>query len=753
MKTHLSNWTLTSFTTLIASSALWTTMPSVFWVFPAIILCLLVWNRPYTDCLKGMLLGLIVVVVHSSLFQHQQRLLFSEGQNSTITGQIDSFFKQISHGYEASFVVHQLNGRKIPYLLRPTVRVIWSMDGEPPLLGQFLTLDSALKPVYGRLNEAGRDQEKHYVANRWHGKAVVKQATLLYNTTDYRQSLHSRVFNLVYDFKSAPYLLALSFGDRRGLTDSDWRHLQSSGLLHLMAISGLHIGLIFGLGWFFGRVIALVLPLPSVRVWLPIITGLIAASIYASLAGFSIPTQRALVACIILTTVKLAGVHFSNWRLLLIVCSILLLLDPFAVLSASFWLSFSAVSVIFIFIGLRRLEQSNKWQKARFLCEMQFWLLIALAPVSIFVFSGFSVLSPIYNFIFLPLVSLVTLPFVSLALLFTTVSPNLAYAFWQVADWSLNPIIWSLEWGEYGWLSLSSRYAFLAFAFVTLLVLSFQFRSVIPVMFLAVMMLWRFPHEPKPIWRVDMLDVGHGLAVLIEKNGKAILYDTGMGWEGGSYAKSVIHPVLRNQGIKYLDGFILSHLDADHAGGKGYVESVLQPNWRRASQSLEGYQPCIRGEQWYWQGLRFEAMWPPRLTRRAYNPHSCVIRISDDKTSILLTGDIDAISEFILSQQGEHLASDILVVPHHGSSTSSKSLFVDRVVPDIAIASLAKGNRWNLPSVQVREVYKSKDIKWMDTGEEGQISILIYKDKWDIKTARAEHSPRWYRQIVRKGVE
>lgn len=112
-------------------------MPSVYWVFPAIILCLLVWNRPYTDCLKGMLLGLIVVVVHSSLFQHQQRLLFSEGQNSTITGQIDSFFKQISHGYEASFVVHQLNGRKIPYLLRPTVRVIWSIDGELPLLGNF----------------------------------------------------------------------------------------------------------------------------------------------------------------------------------------------------------------------------------------------------------------------------------------------------------------------------------------------------------------------------------------------------------------------------------------------------------------------------------------------------------------------------------------------------------------------------------------------------------------------------------------
>ena len=148
-------------------------------------------------------------------------------------------------------------------------------------------------------------------------------------------------------------------------------------------------------------------------------------------------------------------------------------------------------------------------------------------------------------------------------MLFTAVSPNLAYLFWQVADWSLRPIIWSLEWGGYGWQSLSSRYTFLAFSLITLLVLSFQFRSVIPVMFLAVTMLWRFPHEPKPIWRVDILDVGHGLAVLIEKNGKAILYDTGMGWEGGSYANSVIHPVLKNRGIKYLDGFVLSHLDAD----------------------------------------------------------------------------------------------------------------------------------------------------------------------------------------------
>ncbi len=699
-----------------------------------------------------MLLGLIVVVIHSTLFQYQQRLLFSEGQNITINGKIDSFFKQISHGYEASFVVHQINSRKIPVFFRPTIRVILNSDNEKPKLGQRLSLESEIKPIYGRLNEAGLDLEKYYIANHWHARAVVKQTTVLSNSINYRYRLHKDVELLVRDLGSKAYLLALGFGDRRGLNTSDWRQLQSTGLLHLMAISGLHISLIFGFFWYFGRIVGIAFPY-RFRVWAPVTFALFGAMMYAFLAGFSIPTQRALMACFIVFIMKANGNHLSHWRLLLLICSILLLFDPFSVLSPSFWLSFSAVSVILIFIGLGGGGSNSWWHRVCFFLKLQLWLLITLAPISILVFSGFSLLSPIYNFLFVPLVSVVALPLVVFALLVTSITPNWAKPFWQMADWSLKPILYSLKWGGLGWIDVPSPYAIIIFILISLLIISFLVRSYIPIFFISVVMLWSFPQKEPPNWRLDLLDVGHGLAVLIEKNNKAVLYDTGMGWEGGSYAESVIEPILKNRGIMQLDGLILSHLDADHAGGRLYVESKLFPLWKRSSQKIESYKPCVKGEQWYWQQLRFEVLWPPKLTVRAYNPHSCVIKISGENISILLTGDIDAISEFILTRQGEKLTSDILIVPHHGSNTSSKSLFVSNVSPDIAIASLAKGNRWNLPSSRVREVYYSEGIPWMDTGSDGQISLYVYDDQWIAQTARAQHSPRWYRQIIRKGVE
>jgi competence protein ComEC len=170
---------------------------------------------------------------------------------------------------------------------------------------------------------------------------------------------------------------------------------------------------------------------------------------------------------------------------------------------------------------------------------------------------------------------------------------------------------------------------------------------------------------------------------------------------------------------------------------------------------MSGYELCVKGMSWDWQGLTFKTLWPPRGVKRAYNPHSCVIRIENESRtfSLLLTGDIDAVVEWMLIREPELLPSEILIVPHHGSNTSSTSYFLQAISPKLAIASIAKGGRWKLPSDRVLERYQTEHIEWLDTGQSGQITILVERDVWQISTIRQREGSRWYRQMLRNGVE
>lgn len=742
---------LALFVASVFSSAWWPMMPSWHWLLLGIFAVgSIIKLRRGLMCI-GVIWGCMVVIAHGNVMEQQKQALFKAGVNITINGKVDSPFTQISHGYEGIVVVSHVNSQSLLPFFKPKVRLITSI---PLGVNSEIKAEVELKPITGLKNEVGFDSENFSLS-----QGIVARATsmkdsrwIVRSKSALRQTLIARINASIAGLYNEPLIRALSYSDRSLLTPDLWKSLRDSGLIHLVSISGLHIGMALSFGCFLGFLFRLAIPWAN---HLPYIFGLVFAVAYSWLADFSLPTVRALSVCAIYLFLKYHKLHWPSWRILLLAISGQLLVEPFSFLGSSFWLSYLSVVAVLVVLNIVWMNQYSWLNILKHIIAVQLALSLFILPISGYFFSGFSAVSPLFNLIFIPWFSLVVVPMIFIALLFTCLTADVFSWIWIFVDGVLWPLNWALGLAEETWFAVSDDSLIL----ITLILFcSFGLRfltvnSILLIIGIATLCLV-FPFK-QYYWRVDVLDVGHGLSVLLEKDGKALLYDTGKSWSGGSIAERVISPILHSKGHSQIDALILSHLDDDHAGGRRFLEENFEPNDKFSSQLLPDYLPCVEGEAWYWQGVKFEAIWPPKLVRRAFNPHSCVIRVVDPVSNfrILLTGDIEAISEWILIRRPELLDSDIVIVPHHGSKSSSNPKFIEAINPQIAIASLAKNNRWGMPSPSVQQAYTSLGTSWFDTGESGQVSIYVWRDFWRLKTQRNKMFEPWYRQMLRKGVE
>lgn len=765
MSLFIHYWTLASFATLIITAPMWPIMPVWSWSVPCLVWLLLSYycRRLRWGC--GIAAALIVILISGNLLRHQSNTLFQAGSNIIINAEVTSLFRPTSHGFRGIASVRSINGERLNYLFRPKVYLITQKNLQ---LGDRITARVRLKPIVGVLNEVGFDREKYAVSQGVTGVASVnnKHSYFIVSHASTRQLLFNLMFQASNAFTNQGLLLALSFGERAYIPSSQWLALQQSGLSHLIAISGLHVGIAFSVGWFFG--LGLV-RFGAKTVWLPIALGGVAALAYAWLAGFAIPTQRALWMVGVLMGLKLTRSHTSyRFTWLFVVCA-LLLVQPLAVYSHSFWLSVAAVAVIFWLLSLK-LPIRSVLLKALL---MQFCLVATMALLVAWLYQSLSVNALLYNLIFVPWFSFVVIPLLLLAVLMTALSPFLATLVLSLVDRLLVPVSEALSFSDVLWFELSNKQVLgLGVVFIAALFTLVVKKHALLILIMSLVFALISRREGDT-WRMDMLDVGHGLAVVIEKNNRALLYDTGAAWEQtmaqkgaesdlatsqGSYAQQVIVPMLVARGVS-VDGVIVSHFDNDHAGG---LDVILQ-RWPKAqlwaSQKDNKYQrrseACIAGQSWTWQGIDIEVLWPPKLTKRAYNPHSCVVRLQDSQFghTVLLTGDIESVAEWMLQRQAQSLDSEIIVVPHHGSKTSSSSAFISRVSPQLALASSAFQGRWLLPNPAVKSRYIDAGSQWLDTGTSGLISIQYRGKNRHLMTLRASKGLAWYRQMLRKRVE
>lgn len=649
--------------------------------------------------------------------------------------------------------VKQIDGQPLPWTEYFTLPLHFSMNDQviarQMAAGQQWQFNLSFKAVHSRLNQGGYDQQRRAMAIHQPLVGQVASAKILDESIDIRQKLINRVQQAIVPLTTRDIILALAFGERGGMSSERRSLFLQTGTAHLMAISGLHISLAALVGWILARGIQYFFRNRYIGLWFPVLLGWITATLYVWLSGANPPALRAFLALSFWMLLRAKGINWTPWQVWLRIITLLLIFDPLMILSDSLWLSCLAVAGLIFWFQWVPLPDWITFRYrvlARWL-HLQLAMMILLIPVQLFMFHGISWTSLPANLVAVPVVSFVTVPAILMALLFCWL-PSIAMLFWWIADYSLSGVLFILEELQHGWASVTSSmllFSGLGWLLIICWRLSLWRCGLFTPWVTFITILVPFWQKPDEKWRIDMLDVGHGLAVVIRQGEHAIIYDTGNRWNGGSMAEKEIMPFLNWHRLSLL-GMIISHQDMDHIGGLEVLQKAYPEAWLRTPVISSGGS-CQQGDSWQWGHLTFNVLWPTVLATRAYNANSCVLRISDGKYSVLLTGDLESIQELnLVKHYGNALDSDILQTPHHGSKSSSTISFIQAVNPQATLTSVSRYNPWHLPAKSVEQRYKKSGVRWISTAKSGQVSVLFYKDKYRILTLREHFMPRWYHQ-------
>jgi len=548
---------------------------------------------------------------------------------------------------------------------------------------------------------------------------------------------------------------ALSVGIRADMRPADWDTLTRTGTIHLVAISGLHIGLVAGLvalvsGWAWRLAGRLPLLLAAPRAG--IIAGLVAGLVYALMAGMTIPTQRAV--CML---AAVAAAMFWSRRALavetwLLALTVVLAFDPLASLAAGFWLSFGAVAVLALGVARALAAPAEASWVRRVAARFGAWwwiqliLFVGMAPLLLALFHRVSLAAPFANLVAIPVIGMGAVPaaLAGLALLAAGFESAASWAFnaaaavidalWVFLDWcAAQPwAVWRRPAPAWWSVPLAALGAALLLA-----------PRALPARRTG--WLWFVPLLAAPGAGLDgdalgrgefhytMLEVGHGLATVVQTQSRVLLYDAGPRFSGGfDTGESVVVPFLNQLRARDLDALVVSHGDNDHSGGHRAVLAQFAAGRVLSSTpaliASAGGESCRAGQRWEWDGVVFEMLWPPADTAGlSGNDASCVLRVSSPFGALLLTGDIGRPAEAALVRARVALAADILQAPHHGSKTSSTEAFLARVNPQIALASIGHLNRYAHPHESVRARYEHRGIPLYHTANEGGISASFLR--------------------------
>lgn len=737
-------------------------LPSAVWLLLLLPGVLLAWRMPRLRWLLALLLPMLVGFVWAG-WQAQLRLADQlpetlAGRDLTISGRIVSIPEPQSHSTRFLFAPDSASRAAIPGL-PARLRLNWYYADATPAAGERWQLTVRLKPPHGFVNPGSFDYEAWLFRQGIGATGYVRDAPAARRLAPAMPSiLHLRA-GLVRDIRAAlgtrpamPLVAGLAVGYDAQISDAQWRILRQTGISHLMAISGLHVSLLAALVFVLVRALWRRLPglcnrVPAVCA--ATVIGWLTALAYALLAGWSIPTQRTLLMLAVVAGAVLWRRPLRAWQGLALAGAAVLIWDPLAVLDAGFWLSFGAVAVIVFALG-RRLEpsaQPGPWQRLRTFGRLQFAVTLGLAPLLLALFGAVPVAGLVANLVAIPLFNLLVVPLVLLGV----VLPQGVWA-WQAAAWVLEAVWPALVWlaAQAPPLQGSGTAWGLGLALAGLL-LWLAPRGVpgrwLGAVWCLPLLLIAPPAPPPGSFRLLVLDVGQGLAVVVETARHTLLYDTGPRFgSGASTAELVVEPYLAAR-HRRPDLLVVSHSDLDHAGGV----PALRRTWPGLAQvsgtPAAGIPACVAGQGWTWDGVQFEFLHPTMTpSLRSDNNRSCVLSIRTGGQTVLLTGDIEAKAETVLLRHTPELHAQVLVVPHHGSAGASSAAFVQAVQPDYAVVSAGYHNRWDFPRPPVVARYRASGARLLNTARDGALLFLITPEQVRLKARWRQADDRLWRR-------
>jgi len=713
-----------------------------------------------------------------------------EGAAVVVSGVIDGLPAASERGTRFAFAVEAVAPAAARIPSRVSLAWFPSLDDDDddaaavPALraGERWTLRVRLKRPHGTVNPGGFDLEAWLLQHdlRATGYVVRDKANARVDAfagrprdvvARAREAVRER---LLRDLGAAPYagvVVALAIGDQRAIPDAQWTVFNRTGVGHLVSISGLHVTVFASLAGALAYALArrsvwLTSRVPARKVAAGV--GIACAAAYTSLAGAEIPAVRTFAMLAIAAAGLWLGRPGTAGMVWLWALAGVLAWDPWAPLTPGFWLSYGAVALLLYASAARLAAEPARGWRARASAavregtQAQWVVTVGLTPLTLALFAQTSLVAPLANAIAIPVVTLGVVPLALLGILVplpwlpvaahAVLVPLMSYlewlARWPDATWQQHaPPAWTVAAGVAGvlWLLAPRGVPGRAWGLVWLLPLA----------------LVRPLPPPDGAFRLTVLDVGQGLAAVVETRRRTLVYDTGPGFnEVADAGGRIVAPFLRALGLPRADAIVISHQDLDHSGGAlslmraipfGSLVSSLAPDHPIAVLSGRDHDTvqCIAGQAWTWDGVRFTILHPTRDEygdpRTKTNDRSCVLRIDAAGGSALLAGDIEAISEARLVRKVPGwLRADVLVVPHHGSRTSSSLPFVRAVAPALAIVASGYRNRFGHPKPDVVARYTGRGTQVVRTDRAGAITVTFAAGTPHVATGARERGARYW---------